>query len=304
MFTCSCLRAHVYVLTIALRYHRAVATAPCLPRDLSLTKIDDAMNAETQKTLNQLNLAFYAANADPFDASRAHPWPGWARALQGIESQGSGEALAVLDVGCGNGRFAQFLCEKWGHPPLDFPALAYLGVDQSRELLDLAEEKSPREQSPWALSWLESDILSPSPGLGLPPGPFDLIVAFGLLHHIPGLEQRKALVAEMAGRTRVGGRLAFTTWRFAETERFTKHRVSWGDHNAQSPTPIDLGELEAGDHLLSFGSEQGPPRYCHHCDDSEFAQLAAATGLELVASFLADGRSGDLNRYAILEKRG
>lgn len=261
------------------------------------------MNAKTRENLNALNAEFYAANLESFDATRDHPWPGWQRALEGGPRGRPGHALQVLDIGCGNGRFAHFLCENWGSSPLDLPGLDYLGVDQSRGLLDLARERTPRDPSLWTLTWRECDILTPSPGSALTSGPFDLVTAFGLLHHIPGLEQRKQLMREMAERARVGGRLVFTAWRFAETDRFERHLVNWDDHNAKSAIPIDLDELEAGDHLLSFGSKEGPPRYCHHCDNSEFEELVAATGMELVATYFADSRSGDLNRYAVLEKR-
>ncbi|MDG2336327.1 MAG: class I SAM-dependent methyltransferase [Myxococcota bacterium] len=262
------------------------------------------MNAKTRENLNALNAEFYAAHLESFDATRDHPWPGWVRALEGGPHGQPGRALEVLDIGCGNGRFAQFLWENRGSPPLNLPGLDYLGVDQSQGLLDLARERSPRDPSLGTLAWRQCDILSPSPGSALAPGPFDLVTAFGLLHHIPGLEQRKQLMGEMAKRTRVGGRLIFTAWRFAETDRFERHLVSWDDHNAKSAIPIDLRELEAGDHLLSFGSKEGPPRYCHNCGDSEFEELVAATRLELVATYLADSRSGDLNRYAVLAKRG
>ena len=36
--------------------------------------------------------------------------------------------------------------------------------------------------------------------------------------------------------------------------------------------------------------------------DAEFKELVASSGLHLIDDFEADGRSGDLNRYAVLEK--
>ena len=256
------------------------------------------MNPRTRERLEAINRNFYSIRADAFDASRDHPWPGWQRSVGGIASGESKAALTVLDAGCGNGRFADYLLRQFAQEP---ERLEYLGVDQSAPLLAAARARIPGDHGT-RLRWVEADILKERIDSALPSGPFDLVVAFGLLHHVPGLERRKALLAALAQRTRIRGRLVFTAWRFASAERFESRITPWELHNADNPDPIDLQHLEPGDFLLSFGTGPGPPRYCHHCDDSEFDQLIAATGLELVDDFEADGRSGDLNRYAVLRR--
>jgi SAM-dependent methyltransferase len=258
------------------------------------------MNAKTRERLNAVNHEFYAAQADAFDASRNHAWPGWKRAIRDIFGKEAARPLRVLDVGCGNGRFANFLQEKAENAAGEPHALDYTGVDQSSELLAIAAGGHPANGSN-VLSWIEVDILAGQAGFALPPGPFDLVVAFGLLHHVAGLEQRKDLLAALGERTHSGGRLVLTLWQFARTKRFDKHVIPWEQYNAQSEQPILTSELEEGDYLLSFGENSNPPRYCHHTGDSEFDQLIAATGLRLVDEFEADGRSADLNRYAVLE---
>jgi len=260
-----------------------------------------AMNAKTRERLNAVNREFYAAQADAFDASRNHAWPGWKRAVRDIFGKEASRPLRVLDVGCGNGRFANFLQAEADHAAGESRALDYTGVDQSSELLAIAADGHPANGSD-VLNWIEGDILAGQPGFALPPGPFDLVVAFGLFHHVAGLEQRKDLLAALGERTDSGGRLVLTLWQFARTKRFDKHVIPWEQYNAQSEQPILTSELEDGDYLLSFGENSNPPRYCHHTSDSEFDQLIAATGLRLVDEFEADGRSADLNRYAVLER--
>lgn len=259
------------------------------------------MNASTSERLNAVNREFYASHASAFDASRNHPWPGWRRALGWANGKAIRGSLEVLDVGCGNGRFAAFLLDGTRNSPNDPLAVTYTGVDQSPELLSIASEGRADKETA-GLKWIESDVLAGKPGSALPPGPFDLVVAFGLLHHVPGIDQRKQLVAALGERTGPGGHLIFTVWQFGRTKRFEGHVIPWEKYNAESEHPIATDELEDGDYLLSFGETANPPRYCHHCDDSEFADLVAATGLRLVDDFEADGRSGDLNRYAVLQR--
>ena len=62
------------------------------------------MDTETINRLNAINHAFYATVADDFDQTRGTAWPGWKRLLPYLTTP-----LSVLDVGCGNARFALFL---------------------------------------------------------------------------------------------------------------------------------------------------------------------------------------------------
>jgi SAM-dependent methyltransferase len=62
------------------------------------------MDTETINRLNAINRAFYATVADDFDQTRGTAWPGWQRLLPYLSTP-----LSVLDIGCGNARFALFL---------------------------------------------------------------------------------------------------------------------------------------------------------------------------------------------------
>ena len=80
------------------------------------------MNPSTARALNRINRRFYAEIADAFSATRRDPWPGWKRAVDKLQPT-SGRGPRVLDLGCGNGRFASYLETEWG------PDFDYRGID-------------------------------------------------------------------------------------------------------------------------------------------------------------------------------
>ena len=205
-------------------------------------------------------------------------------------------ATRVLDVGCGNGRFAHFLVD--GHPvgPLD-----YMGIDQSRELLAIGEGQCAGSKGD-RLRWLHFDLTSDDVESSLRDEPYHLVVAFGLLHHIPSLEYRRKLIAALSSWTCLGGTLIFTLWRFDRSERFRKKIISWQEYNQQAEEEIDTGELEAGDYLMSFGDTGGTARYCHAPTENEVGALTESLGLKRIAQFEADGKTQDLNEYHVFSK--
>ena len=136
---------------------------------------------------------------------------------------------------------------------------------------------------------------------------FDAIVLFGLLHHVPGFQTRADLIASSAEWLAPGGILALTLWRFGAPDmwsRFKNRVIPWREYNEGASQPLDLSQLEAGDHLLRWGDGDGPARYCHFTDPYERDALLATLQLEQVDRYCADGRSNDLNEYVLLQRPG
>lgn len=71
------------------------------------------MDTKTINHLNAINRAFYATVANDFDQTRGTAWPGWKRLQPYLTLP-----LSVLDVGCGNARFALFLGDTLITPPI------------------------------------------------------------------------------------------------------------------------------------------------------------------------------------------
>ena len=244
------------------------------------------MNRATQLALNRINQRFYARVADQWSHKRKHAWPGFERVLAAV----GGDTQHVLDVGCGDGRFAQFLCER---APGE---RSYLGLDSSASLLARAAR---RALGP-AFRFHEHDVVTRPVAEGLGQGRYQLITLFGVLHHVPGRRQRAALVQALAQRLVRGGRLVFTIWKLDEDPRFQALTIPFEDYNRGAQESLDLAQLEPGDRLLRWDARADTPRYCNFPAASELSQLIAESELEECERFRADGHLSRMNEYVVL----
>src|SRR5579859_3060061 len=236
------------------------------------------MDETTIRRLNAINQEFYASAADRFEELRRGAWPGWKRFVPYLRSE-----MSILDVACGNGRFGQFAMKHTG------PSLRYYGLDSNARLLEHARASL---NGP-GIHLEQRDIVEPPLVLAASDGSFDLIVLFGVIHHLPGADRRQALLTMLAHRLAPGGILAFACWRFYEYPRFWDRIIAW---------PEDY-KVETNDFLLDWQRGKHAIRYCHYVDDVEHAQLITATGLTVVDDYRADGESGDANRYTLLRTK-
>jgi len=267
------------------------------------------MNSSTVAALNRINRRFYDQHQQSFSATRSRPWPGWNRAISPFLATSVGEggaqaAQAILDVGCGNGRFAIFL------DSVSCGTYRYLGIDSSPEMLLQADRRLVDLESIEAHFQLCE--LTRDPGdLDLAGRPFDLVVLFGVLHHIPGLDHRRRLLERLANLLAPSGFLVLSFWQFGNKDRFQGRILDWSDHNRLSSESVDRGQLEPGDFLLAWGdtaaaagqggSGPGPRRYCHYANPGEAEELTQSLGLDTVDRFESDGGGGNLNLYFVLQ---
>lgn len=189
--------------------------------------------------------------------------------------------LRVLDVGCGNGRFARFLVES-----LD-GSITYRGIDNNPTLLDSASA-TLASISNLDATLSEQDVIEGA----LPDETYDLVVLFGVIHHVPGAQNRLDFMRRLAGCVGEQGLLCFASWRFHEYERFRSRYTTWDNDIA----------VEQHDYLLDWRNGERALRYCHYVDDTEQAQLEAATGLEVITRYRADGSDNAMNQYVLLRR--
>lgn len=246
------------------------------------------MNSRTQERLLALNRKFYATVAEPFDATRAGLPIGWQGLRAWLPMPSADHPLRVLDVGCGNGRWAWAL-EEWGI------RCAYTGVDGDEKLLRLAAENT-RHLTGVQAAFHETDFTTPLwfTALGLPPGSFDLIVCLAALHHAPGYDLRAQVVQSLASLLAPTGVLIFSHWQFLRSERFVRKQIAW------QTIGLTSAAVEAGDALLPWQQGGYAVRYVHQIDEAEMAALAQTAGLQVLTNFYADGKEGNLNLYVVL----
>ena len=252
------------------------------------------MKPETVLQLNSLNQRFYRVTAEEFSKTRSFYWKGWKQLIQPLKTLAEKHPqLKVLDLGCGNGRFGEFLWKEGIHEHL-----IYHGGDNSKELITFATEKLqpyPFEKEIFFVDLIDG-LLKKNLEQVLPQKKYHVITLFGVLHHVPSQALRSQLFQTLENHLVNGGILVFTAWRFMNESRFEKKKLH--------PTLIGINpdDLEENDHILDWQRGLTAYRYCHYTDAAEIEKLTEKTSFELVEEYTADGKSGNLNTYRILRK--
>ena len=308
-----------------------------------------AMTRATVRALCQLNTEFYERNAASFSQTRTAPWEGWRRCMAACGFDDSdGAALnqpvdaqiadSVLDIACGNLRFEAFLANAYPH--IDW---SFFAVDNCEPLVASGQEDIATKVH-FTCEDIVSNLLE-----GLPAAepanipalaaatPFDLVVSFGFLHHIPSFDLRQRFLLEALSQVKPGGYLVVSFWQFlndpakrakieqthaealaffagcAETHTNDRDALDRGAGSSSSSNlnPSDLkppvffaGSLEPNDYFLGWKNEPDNYRYCHHFSNEEIDRIitALAPHATVVESFSADGKPGNLNRYVVFKR--
>lgn len=235
------------------------------------------MDSDIARRLADLNRAFYQTFAAPFAETRLRVQPGARRLLERIPPDAT-----VVDLGCGNGNAAGLLAGR-GHRG------CYLGLDLSDSLLEIARAQHllfPAEFR--AVDLLKEDLAS-----GLTPGSFDIVLAFAVLHHLPGKSGREAFLKACRNLLAPNGSLHLSHWQFLRSAKLRARIVPWQEAGFAEE------DVDAGDYLLDWRREGTGLRYVHVMDAQERHTLAERCGFNEVESFSSDGEGGQLSDYAV-----
>ena len=243
------------------------------------------MDRATAQQMTTLTCDFYRRVGPSFSATRAGAWPGWERMLDLIAT--CGDAPRVLDLACGNLRFERALFGR-------MPAACAWAVDSCDEM---ACGDDPR------ISFIHCDLAGALLGDGTLPSvpPCDAAVSFAFMHHLPLLEQRIRLMEVLVDAVRPDGIVAVSFWQFADDARLlAKARAA----TEAAAARYGLSAFGPDDYLMGWQDERDAFRFCHHASDAEIDMLveAVSSRAHVVARYNADGASGRLNQYVVLEK--
>ena len=229
------------------------------------------MRTFVARRLLRINTRFYQQFGAEFAASRSALQPGMLRALPDLTG-----CAAVLDVGCGNGRFGGAL-----------PApVRYVGVDNSAALLGCAAQRTHT-------SFLQLDLMDPAWVLRVRRR-FPAIVCFAVLHHVPGARRRLRLLRQLHGLLQPGGVCVLSVWQFAHVPRLRRKICDW------QQAGVTAAQVDAQDYLLDWQRGGSGLRYAHQFSLAELAQLCARAGFEVRQTYRSDGATGDMGLYVIL----
>ncbi len=240
------------------------------------------MKDEIAHQLFDLNQKFYDQVAPAFNRTRQVQMHGFHKALPHFPPG----KLDVLDAGCGNGRFSEFMSQAG-------TLNSYLGIDFSAGLLAQAAEQF--EQLPEPVRFKQVDLREPNFLDGYPT--FDLITHHAVMHHIPQKKRRQAIVIELAAHLKPNGMLMMSTWQFATNERQKRKIVDW------DTIGLNETDVEPGDYLLTWNRGGLGYRYCCMVDRQQTAELASNAGLTITEQYLEDGKERDLSLYSLMVKR-
>lgn len=248
---------------------------------------NSGVDQKTVQTILTLNRVFYQTFAANFSSTRMRIQPGVRRILADIAPQAH-----ILDLGCGNGEAAFFLADQ-GHQGL------YLGLDLSAELLSYARDRlagRPRYTFTQVDLGVSGWHLQPDLGEVAAGGKVDLVLAFAVLHHLPGSDLHLQICRSVYHLLKPGGRFIHSNWQFLNSDRLRRRIQPWG------AVGLDPAGLDPGDYLLDWRQGGRGLRYVHHFDPDELTALAYRAGFEQIDCFYSDGEGGNLGLYQVWRK--
>ncbi len=279
------------------------------------------MQPEIIQKLLTINRQFYQTFAADFDATRQRIQPGVARVLDMIPRE-----ARILDLGCGNGELAREL-SRGGFVG------KYVGIDFSEGLIEAARKYEIRNTK-----FEIRDLTAPDWDTGLE-GPFDVVFAFAVFHHLPGpfhaeivrkihpllachseealrrgIPETRATLMPEKGHDQPApvGFLAPTASGHHARNDMSLGGVfissNWQFLNSPRWTAriqpwarvgLTASDLDPHDYLLDWRRGGEGLRYVHHFSVPELTALAQATGFEVLETFESDGAEGNLGLYQI-----
>ncbi|OGC45578.1 hypothetical protein A2V49_03710 [candidate division WWE3 bacterium RBG_19FT_COMBO_34_6] len=235
------------------------------------------MDSDKILSLINLNNSFYTKHQEEFSKSRRNPWSGWNKFVDLINKRYENQnTIKVLDIGCGNGRFYNFLAKSCNI------STDYLGLDNNDYFLIEAVLKYKKANFKKIDVFYDIDKISEK---------YDILAVFGVTHHIPGNSFRKEWFKKIIKLVNKNGIICLSFWNLLSDLRSVKL--------------IKADGLENNDYYYGW-SDSNDQRYVHLFNQKELMdikEIFEANNFFLKSDFLGDGKNEKMNIYQVFEKK-
>lgn len=216
--------------------------------------------------INQINQNFYKKHSQSFSSSRdMNFWKGFEVCKKFIKPD-----YSILDLGCGNARFLQFLKTE------NVLFRSYFGVDSEKSFISENKRKFPEG------NFQTQDILDYENFKSIPSN--DFVCIFGVTHHIPDKDFRVKWFSNLKELVNQNGFMVVSFWNF----------------NTEKSIPFEPKEYvsQKGDYFLGWKQDFSEVRFCHQYDKNELREI-----IILLADFnLVEEFEADSNYYLVFKK--
>jgi len=229
------------------------------------------MKDSVAEKLLEITRQGYVEVSSAFSATRRFSWDD-CTPLQWIVK----DSMNVLDVGCGNGRMADFLKNRDIH---------YVGIDLNQHFIQIALEKYGGSSE-----FYQGDIVALDDIPELKGRTFDAIFSIAVLHHLPSEKMRTKVFALMFQLLKPGGMLFLTNWNLwrptlkgKSVWKYALERSLLAPDSYGRTFGIDYHDLSWRDLLTTWKSGAiSTPLYYYSFRCRELARLCTLAGFDVV----------------------
>lgn len=213
------------------------------------------MNEKKAKKILEHVKYTYDNIADEFSESRHYIGREFGRFAPHLKGGGK-----IIDLGCGNGRFAAFI---------DLKGLknSYLGIDNSTKLIEIARKKHPKHH------FIEGNQLN----IPVENSSTDVIVNIRAFHHLPSKKTRVQALSEMRRVLKKDGILIISVWNLWQTKYWKQILAAMGR------TIFTLGSYDFNDTFIPWKKKE--KRYYHAFTKRELHQLVLKSNYTILDLF-------------------
>lgn len=210
------------------------------------------MQAKTAQKILKKVRRDYEEISDDFNQTRKSDWKEFNLFLDYIKNRDH-----LADLGCGNGRFYNFLKK---HRKIN-----YIGIDNSKALLKHARKELKE------VKFVEGSLLE----LPLKNNSIDVAVAIASLHHIPSKKLRKKTLEEIFRVIKLNGLAIITVWNLFQA-KYKKY--IW---KSRLRHILSLGKYDSRDTFIPWG-KTGVKRYYYAFKAVELKKLLAQNNFKII----------------------